>query len=131
MTPRAARWVLWVTFAVAVPLPFFLAETGRVPAARLLMLGAVAAAVIVAEGSQGAVGIAAGLLFGQALLWLALLWLAASLVSRALRLGSPRTVAAVTAVVVAGILAAATVLEPYHTPFRTRSLRANLLHVYE
>jgi hypothetical protein len=45
MSVRVARWISWGTFVLLVPLPFFLVETGLVPAARILMLGIVAAAL--------------------------------------------------------------------------------------
>jgi uncharacterized protein affecting Mg2+/Co2+ transport len=39
MTIRTARWTLWLGMMVMLPVPFFLAETGLVPPARILMLG--------------------------------------------------------------------------------------------
>ena len=69
--------MLWLVFVVVIPVPFFLVEVGMVPAVRLLMLALVHVAIIVAEGSQGAVAVAAALLLTQALAYLlALGWLA-------------------------------------------------------
>jgi hypothetical protein len=131
MRPRIALWILWIAAALLVPLPFFLVETGTVPAARLLMLGSVGLQLIAVEGSQGAVGIATLLLLGQALLYLAVFRVVIAWVLRPLRHRSPKTVALATAVAVLVGIAAASTFEIYRTPFRTRSLHANILHVYE
>jgi len=131
MSVRVARWILWGTFVLLVPLPFFLIETGLVPAARILMLGVVSVALLATEGAQGVVGIVTAMLLVQASVYVALLWWVAHGVSRLLARAAPRRVAAVTtALVVVSLLVAAS-FEVYHTPFRTRSPRANLLQVFE
>jgi hypothetical protein len=131
MSTRASRWLLWITFACVVPLPFFLIETGCVPALRLLMLGGVALAILATEGTQGVVGILAALLIGQALLQLVLLWGLAWLVARGLGRRSGRRRAAATLLLVVASLAIATSFDLYHTPFRTRALRGSLLEIFE
>jgi hypothetical protein len=131
MSARAARWVLWGTFVLLIPLPFFLVETGVVPAARILMLASVVVALLAAEGAQGTVGILAVVLVVQASVYVALLWWVADRVSRVLARTSPRRIAAATAALVAVSLVVASSFEIYHTPFRTRSLRADLLQVFE
>jgi hypothetical protein len=55
-----------------------------VPAARILMLAGIAIAVIAAEGAHGMVGIMAGLLLVQAVVYGALLFGAAHWVARGL-----------------------------------------------
>ena len=114
-----------------VPLPFFLVETGFVPAARILMLASVVVALFAAEGAQGTVGILAALLLAQASVYVAFLWWVADRVSRVLARASPRRVAAATAALVVVSLLVASSFEIYRTPFRTRSLRANLMRVFE
>jgi hypothetical protein len=131
MSARAARWVLWGTFVLLIPLPFFLVETGVVPAARILMLASVAVALLAVEGPQGTAGILAVVLVVQASVYVALLWWVADRVSRVLARTSPRRVAAATAALVVVSLLVASSFEIYRTPFRTRSLRANLLQVFE
>jgi hypothetical protein len=131
MSVRTCRRVLWTAFVLTIPLPFLLVEIGRVPAARVLMLGGITLAVIAVEGSQGAVGTAAALLLAQGLVHLALLWLAAYAASRVFVLGSPRSTALLTAAAVVALVLFASAFEIYRTPFSARSLRANLLHVYE
>jgi len=48
-----------------LPLPFFLVETGVVPAARILMLGGVAVALVATEGAQGVAGLLTAVLLLQ------------------------------------------------------------------
>jgi glucan phosphoethanolaminetransferase (alkaline phosphatase superfamily) len=131
MSARAARWILWGTFVLLVPLPFFLVETGFVPAARILMLGAVVAALVATEGAQGVAGVLTAVLLLQAGVYVALLWWVADRVSRVLARTSPRRVAAATTALVVVSLLVASSFEIYRTPFRTRSLRANLSQVFE
>jgi hypothetical protein len=131
MSVRVARWILWGTFVLLVPLPFFLVETGVVPAARILMLGAVVAALVATEGAQGVAGVLTAVLLLQAGVYVALLWWVAHRVSRLLARAWPRRVAAATTALVIVSLLVASSFEIYHTPFRTRSLRANLLQVFE
>lgn len=114
-----------------VPLPFFLAQSGAVPPARMLMLAAVALAVIAAEGAGGMVGPSALLLAGQALGYGLALWLAAGLAARGLARLPRRAAAAVT---LGLLLVAVTVAwrhELYRDPFRAHGLRTSLAHLYE
>ena len=114
-----------------VPLPFFLVETGVVPAARILMLGGIFVALVATEGAQGVAGVLTAVLLLQAGVYVALLWWVADRVSRVLARASPRRVAAVTTALVVVSLLVASSFEIYRTPFRTRSLRGNLLQVFE
>jgi len=131
MTARTSRWLLFITFAFVVPLPFFLVTTGVVPAARLLMLGGVTVAILATEGTGGVVGTLAALLLGQALLYLLGLWLLAHALSRLIARGSRRRTAAATLAVLAVSLALASSFDLYRTPFRTRSLHGNLFTLFE
>jgi hypothetical protein len=131
MSPRAARLLLFAAFAFTLPLPFWLVETGAVPAVRLVLLESVLLAVIVTEGAKGALGIAAALLGAQLLAYLLLLWLAAGLVLRPLRARPPGARAAVSAGLALALLVVAASTEPYRTPFRTRALRGDLFAVFE
>jgi hypothetical protein len=114
-----------------LPLPFFLVETGFVPLARIGMLTGALLGLIVSEGTQGVVGVLAGLLVIQAAGYAALLWWIAARGSRWLWRVAPRRAAAATAALVAVSLLVAASFEIYKTPFRTRSLRADLWQLLE
>jgi hypothetical protein len=131
MSPRAARLLLFAVLALALPLPFWLVETGAEPAVRLAMFEGVLLAVIATEGARGAVGIAAALLGVQVLVYLVALWLASGLVLWPLRARSRGARAAVAGGVAAVLLVAAATSEIYRTPFRTRSLRGDLFAIFE
>jgi hypothetical protein len=131
MSTRYARFVLWIALAFLLPLPFYLIETGAVPAVRIAMLAGVMLAMVAVEGAQGAAGIAAWLLGLQALLYLLVLWLAAGGLARLVARGSPRALALLVVGVVALGVAAASSFDIYRTPFRTESLRGDLFDVFE
>jgi hypothetical protein len=131
MSRRAVTGFLWVAAALLLPLPFFLAQVGTVPAARILMLGSVGLAVIASEGARGVVGLGAAILMTQAAFYLALLWVAAALAARGLvRLPRPLPTALTLGVVLAAVIAAVEI-DLYRDPFRAHALRTNILHVYE
>jgi hypothetical protein len=131
MSPRAARLLLFAVLALALPLPFWLVETGAEPAVRLAMFEGVLLAVIATEGARGAVGIAAALLGVQVVVYVVALWLASGLVLWPLRARSRGARAAVAGGVAAVLLVAAATSEIYRTPFRTRSLRGDLFAIFE
>lgn len=114
-----------------LPLPFFLAETGLVPPARILMLGLISLAVWVVEGSGGVVRISAALLLVQAAGCGGLLWIIATVAVRLLRRLSPVALRRVTfaALIAGGLVTAA--FPVYRDPFRAHALYTTLLHVYE
>jgi hypothetical protein len=131
MSRRVAQWGLWGACAFALPLPFFLVETGFVPLARIAMLAGALLGLIVTEGTQGVVGVLAGLLVIQLASYATLLWWITALGSRWLWRVAPRRAAAATAALLAVSLLVAASFEIYRTPFRSRSLRANLWQVLE
>ena len=131
MSIRTSRWILWIGFVLMVPVPILFLGPGLVPTARLLMLGAISAAVLLLENARGAVGMLAGLLLAQGFLYLGLLWLAAHILSRTLGRFSAKTVAWATIGVVAVGLLLASLFDGYRGPYRVQSARANLLNVFE
>ncbi len=131
MTRRTSQWALWLTSVIVVPVPFFLIESGWVPTARLLQLGGVCFALMITEGTQGAVPPVTALLLAQAGFYIVALWLVSTLLVRAVSKRAPRALAATTAVLVAGGLLAGATLEIYRTPFRSQSLSTTLLHAFE
>ncbi len=131
MSPRAVRWILWISFVLMVPVPILLFGPGLVPAARLIMLGGIALAVTLFENSRGAVGMLALILLAQGLLYAGLLWLVAYGASRGLGRLSSKSMTRITLAIVAASLLVTLAFEVYRGPFRAQSYRANLLHIYE
>lgn len=131
MSPRTSRRLLWAALVLMLPAPFFLAETGLVPPARILMLALITLAVIVAEGPQGVAGLSAAFLFAQALAYIALSWLAALVIARVVGLLGRRVLAVSSLILVLVGATLAMGWNLYRDPFRSHSLHVNLLRVYE
>jgi hypothetical protein len=131
MRVRTARWALWLGMMLTLPVPFFLAETGLVPPARIFMLGVISLAVWIVEGSGGVVRITAALLLVQAAGYGGLLWIIATVAARLVRRLSPVTIRRITlATLTLAVLCTAS-FKLYRDPFRAHALYASLLHVYE
>ncbi len=129
---RARRFLLlWLALVLCAPLPFFLVETGRQPVAAIAQMLAVTVALMITEGSGGALPLAAGILGGQILIGALVLALVSIGVLRVLdrTLGEHAEVASVLLVV--AIFAAALALPIYRTPFRASGLHATLAEVFE
>ena len=130
MSQRSAHWLLFVTLVSVAPLPFYAAvANGSAPALRLAVLAGASAALLVAEGSHGMVGIFAALFGIQASVYAALLWFAAGGLARILGRFTPRrrALAAIATAAIAIALAAAA--QPYRTPFHGETLRAPLWRI--
>jgi hypothetical protein len=122
--------MLWFSFLLTVPLPL-LGFGALIPVARFLLLAAVTAGLIVAEG-MGTVAAALLAIFAlHALVYAGLLWLLALLISRGLARLSARSVGPATVGLVAACLIVAAAFDLYVTPFASVSPRASLLHVLE
>lgn len=121
--------MLWLAAVALVPVPIAVVGPGLVPAGRLLELGGVSLALLVAESPQGVVGVLTLLLLGQGLFWVGIWWLAALGVVRLLA-RTPRSLGPVTFAALALGVGLATVFEVYETPFAAELPRANLLRVY-
>jgi hypothetical protein len=129
--PRGTSLLLWLALAATLPLPFWLVESGHVPALRLALLAAVLVGLRLAEGGSGVVDLLVGLALAQALLAVAVLALLARGLARGLaRLPAPAAPLAALVLVVALVGVAASV-DLYRTPFRTRALHGSLLEVLE
>lgn len=130
MSPRAARWWLWLAALAALPVPIFGVGSGRVPPLHHLELGALALAFTVAERAQGMGPLLAAIFLGQALAWALVLWLAAGLAARLLSRLPPlaRTRATLFLVVLGLALAAAQPI--YRTPYSAHAARSTLVDVY-
>ncbi len=130
MSERRSRWVLWIAFVIAIPVPFFLVETGSIPVIRLLMLDAVMLWLMLFEGSQGAITSLVVILSTQVVIAASVLMILAAVMARFTRRWSDGGRGLATAVVLA-VLLVSSAFEIYHTPFRTRSLDASIFEVFE
>jgi len=131
MSVRTARRLLWAALVLMLPAPFFLAETGLVPPARIFMLALLTLGVIFTEGAQGVAGICAIFLLAQALAYFAALWMVAALFTRLIGSLAPRATTAVMLLLLIVGVTIASRSAVYRDPFRAHSLYVNLLHVYE
>jgi hypothetical protein len=130
MSAATARWILWSSAALMLPVPILLLGPGQVPPLRLLELGAASLAFLLLESARGAAAPAAALLLGQAALYLLLAWGLAGLAARFLAPLRPRTRAALTWSLVATALALCATQQVYRTPFAADTPRASLLGVF-
>lgn len=131
MSLRLRRRLLWVAAALTLPVPFFLAQTGIVPPARVLMLAGITGAVIASGGGGGVVTLAAVLLLAQAALWLAACWAGAALLARLLDRAGGGLASLLTVLLVAAAVLVALRLPLYRDPFAAHALHATLRTVYE
>jgi hypothetical protein len=110
-----------------LPLPFYLVETGYAPLLRIALLAGITLAVIVAEGTSGAVGIASAIVLAQVATYAAVTWLASGWMVKLLGRGSRRTMTAVTmGILIAGLIVTSSV-DLYRTPFRRDAPRSSLI----
>ncbi|HYC00504.1 MAG TPA: hypothetical protein VEC57_15330 [Candidatus Limnocylindrales bacterium] len=132
MTQARARNLLWLALLLAAPVPFFLVVVGHVPVARLLQLLALTLTFIAVEGPAGALRTVVLLLVLQIALWAGVLRLVASLAAAAMqRAFGSAGLAAATMTAALLLVAAAATFPLYRTPFRSASLHATLLEVFE
>ena len=128
MTSRTTRRIwfagLWLLFPWALPVYV----DAFVPAARYVLLAAVASAVAIMEGSAGPVGLITLLFVGWGLLTTLFSAGLAWLVARGLSNIPPRSAAWITGVCLALGFAIALFFKPYRTPFG-RALEGGLLQV--
>jgi hypothetical protein len=131
MVPRPAALLLFLTFVLCVPLPYFLVAVGTQPVASLIQILLFTLTLIAAEGSSGAVVLAAGIVGVQVVLGLGVLAVATTIVIRLMDRALGRNLLAGTYVLVALIVAVACTQPIYRTPFRANGIRATLTQVFE
>jgi hypothetical protein len=126
MSASAAKRALWLVLVVLAPLPYWIFEAGREPAARLAMFATVTTAALAAEPS-GIAAIVAGLFLLQTVLYGALLWLLAGLLTARAASSTARLtlVLALTACLL--LLASYPV---YRTPFLPSGSKATVFGMY-
>ena len=123
-------WTLWLLFVCTLPLPYFMIETGRVPALQLFLLAALTAPLVVTDPSF-TTRFVAGLFVGQSLLYGALLYGAARLAARAIQhTVGPRLGVLVIAVLAIAVGGAGVLLELYRAPLSHGPGRTTLVGVF-
>ncbi len=98
MSQRAVRWSLWVIFCLALPLPYFMIESGRVPLVSLLIFAGLTVPLAFTDPGL-TTRVIGGLFASQTLLYGAGLFLVARWIGR--RIPPPRRAAVVVVVAVA------------------------------
>lgn len=103
MSLRAARWSLWVLFALTLPLPYYMIEAGRVPWVSLFVFAVLTLPLAFTDPSL-TTRVIGGLFAAQTLLYGGGLYLVARLLGA--RIPPLRRVAMVTGIAVALLLLA-------------------------
>ena len=129
MSVKAARRILWLTFLLTIPVPYWGIEVGRAPAARLLLLASVTGTAAVAEGGR-TLTLVGGLFVLQALLACAVLYLLARVVARVVYAIAPASVRGLFVGAIVGVLLGTSLLDVYHTPFARSGPRTNLFGIF-
>lgn len=127
-TLSSTRWLLWLTLLFTVPVPYFMIEAGRVPAAELIVFAALTSAVALTD-PDFASRLIAVVFVVQAGFYAALLYAAARLAARRLGRLAPGTRRLAVGLAAAACLAAS-LFPIYRTPLARSGLKANLLAVY-
>jgi hypothetical protein len=130
MSSRISAGVLFLVLFFAFPLPMFGLEAS-VPAARFAQLGALAGWLGLTEGTEGMVGVFAGLLLGHALGYALVIAIVCALLRRYV-LGPlhHRVRDHVTVIVSVLLISIASYGEIYDTRFHHTSAHATLLELY-
>jgi hypothetical protein len=126
VSKRNARWLLFATALLTLPVPFYLGEPELAPVVRLLFLTGLVGAVLAADGG-GVTATLAGIGLVQVLFWSALLYGAAAAIAR---VGSLRARTAIAAAISLALLAAS-FTERYDTPLSSTRARSNLFQLFQ
>jgi len=129
MSVRTTRWLLFLVFAITVPLPLLGPLYAFAPAARYGILASVTAAVAITEGASGPVPLIFLLFALHAVIYLVLEWLFAWLMARGLSRLSSTSQRALVFAICGVLLVGSVALDLYRTPFGTLP-RSNLLGLF-
>lgn len=125
MSQRALKWLLWLVLIGTVPLPYFMIESGRVPAIQLFLFAAVTTPLMLTDPGFTTRFIAA-LFIAQSLFYGAALYLVARTAARRARPGGRVLLAVVTAAAL-GVLALTNI---YRAPLTHGPGQTNVLGVF-
>lgn len=130
MSAKLIRRLLWLAFVVALPVPYWLFESGRVPTLWLGELSAFVLAMLLSEGGM-VTRVVATMFVGQTLLFVGLTYLLARVAARQIlrvRSESARTAATVLAIV---LLFGAALLPLYRSPLVAGGEPVNVLALFQ
>jgi len=125
MSLRVTTWFLWLVLVTLLPLPYFMIETGRIPAAQLFMYAALTAPLTFSDPGF-TTRLIAGLFLSQALMYGALLYVGSRRVSR--RVPAARRALAVLAI--AALLGVLSLFNVYRAPLSHGPGTTNIVGVY-
>ena len=128
MSVRTIRRTWFAGLWLLLPWPLFVFGNALVPAVRYVLLGLVAAAVAIAEGASGPVGLIVLLFFGMGIATTSGCWILAYLISRCLNRFPVRVQHTITWLCLGIAFLACLALDVYRTPFG-RALRGGLIEV--
>lgn len=130
MNRSISKWLMFAALLLLAPVPYFLAEMGRVPPARLFQLAGYLIALVVSEGGQGAVLQAVLLLVTQASAYAIAAFFLADALARPLARLRPRAAPVVTISLIACAVVCSLLMRPYSTPFSVQASKNGLSGVY-
>lgn len=123
-------WLLWVALVATLPLPYFMIESGRVPAAQLFLLAAVTTPLAITDPSF-TTRFAATFFVAQSLLYGILLYVLARLgAGLIVQRVAPRWHGLALAVI-AVLLTVMALSDVYHAPLSHGPGRTNLVGVFQ
>lgn len=126
MTVRTTCWLLFIVFALTIPLPLLGPLSALAPAARYLILASVTASVALVEGASGPVPLILLLFAVHAFVYLGLEWLFAWIIARTLSNLSAGIRSKLVIAICGTLLIVSIAFDLYRTPFGTLP-RSNLL----
>jgi hypothetical protein len=125
MPQRAMTWILWLALVCCLPLPYFMIESGRVPAAQLFLFAALTTPLAITDPGFTTRFVAA-LFVVQSLLFGALLYLLARTAARR----APVARRALFPAAALALLAAAAMLPVYRAPLSHGPGPTNIVGVF-
>lgn len=130
MSTTVTRRLLWLAFVVALPVPYWIFESGRVSTLWLGELTAFVLAMLISEGGM-VTWVVAALFVAQTALFLGLTWVAARIVTRQiqrLRADGARTTATLATILV---LFVAALLPLYRSPLVAGGEPVNVVALFQ
>jgi hypothetical protein len=123
------KWTLLLLCVATLPLPFFGAQSGVAPPARLLFIGSLVGGVLVQDPGTVTILITA-LYLGQGLLWTALLYFVVRFVSKRLQTRS-QAVQRVLLCALAVVLIGSSLFPIYRTPMSSSGVHTSILELFD